>query len=202
MKKNTRSKAFTLVELLTVIAIIAVLAGLLFPAIKIAMLDAEKTKAKTTIAGLSTAFRAYYTEYGKWPVSDGVVTGNYLVDTNMIALLSGKDINTLGVTTKTCGLFGQFLGNPRGIVFLEFKQADIGSSPTLCFGSGNFLLDPWKRPYHYSIDVFYWGTVPDPFVPSVPITTGFLIWSDGPDGQEDNANGDNAPLNKDNIKSW
>ena len=56
---------FTLIELLTVIVIIVVLMGLLFPTIKIVLQKAEASKAQTAIAGLETAFKAYYTEYGK-----------------------------------------------------------------------------------------------------------------------------------------
>jgi hypothetical protein len=91
-----------------------------------------------------------------------------------------------------------FQGNPRQTVFLEFKQADFDSS-------GNFV-DPWGKPYRFRLDVSYANCVQTPFLASAAfgniVYQGFLIWSDGPDGQEDNGNGDNAPLNKDNDRNW
>src|SRR5438552_3035429 len=59
--------AFTLVELLTVIAIIAILMGLLFPAIGIVKEQARKVQAKTDITNIVAAVKQYYTEYGKYP---------------------------------------------------------------------------------------------------------------------------------------
>src|SRR6266478_7397834 len=89
-------RAFTLIELLTVIAIIGVLIALLFPAIKSALGKAEATKAQQGISGLATAFKAYYTEYGKWPVADITPGGGnsnytYTVDTKFVALLQGMN---------------------------------------------------------------------------------------------------------------
>ena len=205
MRQNRCRNAFTLIELLTVIAIIGVLAALLFPAVKSSMLKAETTKAQTAMSGLSHAFRSYYTEYGKWPVSDSVNNINYFVDGNLVALLSGQDI-TVAPTKDTGGTSGKLEGNPRKIVFLEFKQADLGTITT-CQGC---FMDPWKQPYHYRLDVLYANSIPNPFDSSRPaITNGFLVWSAGPDGQQDPNCGDppgpynTTPcVNKDNVKSW
>jgi prepilin-type N-terminal cleavage/methylation domain-containing protein len=222
MKKNTRSKAFTrpgesgvksqvstihdsrfaiaftLIELLTVIAIIAILAGLLVPTIKSTMQKAETAKAKTAIVGLSTAFRAYYTEYGKWPVADTYAVNSnltYCVDTNLVILLRG--VNNAGSATIVSTSTLQ--GNPRGITFLEFKAQDLNAS-------GDFV-DPWKQRYYCRFDISYANAVQTPFMlPDAPgdiVYQGFLIWSAGPDGQYDTF-GDVPPsaLNKDNVKSW
>jgi prepilin-type N-terminal cleavage/methylation domain-containing protein len=199
-------RAFTLIELLTVIAIIIILTALLFPAIKNALLKSEVAQAQSGISNLSTALRAYYTEYGKWPISDTAGTWNYVVDANMVSLLSGTDIGTLtspGPTTELDGVLGgssgQFQGNPRKIPFLQFKQSDLGTFTTCqdCY------LDPWKKPYYLKLDVTYANTIPNPFDNTVPaITNGFLVWSDGPDGQESHTAGDGVGVNKDNVKSW
>jgi prepilin-type N-terminal cleavage/methylation domain-containing protein len=208
MSQTFRSKrAFTLIELLTVIAIIGVLIALLFPAIKSALIKAEATKAQHGVTDLATAFQHYYTEYGHWPVGDSTTSNlTYIVDTNFVALLQGLD-NRASLTYYASANFpsapnliatSTLQGNPRGIHFLDIKQADL--SPTLGF------TDPWKQPYFCRFDVSYANTVGNPFLPASPgvnVNSGVLIWSAGPDGQFD-AGGDVPPsaANKDNIKNW
>ncbi|MGO9245508.1 MAG: type IV pilin protein [Verrucomicrobiia bacterium] len=218
MRQRTRTDcAFTLIELLAVIGIIGVLAALLFPAIKTAILKSEVSGAQSGISNLSTAFKAYYTEYGKWPIQDTPAPNKYyVVDANMVALLSGADIGTLTTpfaTTETDGgnfsNSGSFQGNPRKIPFLQFKQSDLGPFNNV----PGFYLDPWKKPYFFNLDFTYAGNLPNPFgiLPTFQsITNGFLVWSDGPDGQENHTCGDppgpytEPPpcVNRDNVKSW
>lgn len=215
MRRHIKTnRAFTLIELLTVIAIIGILAGLLFPAIKNSLLKGEAAKAQAGIASLQTAFRSYYTEYGKWPISDNATpppNHTYIIDANFVALLQGVNKTPpptpLGLAEPPFSGAGapvggaKFEGNPRGIHFVEFKQTDFD-------GAGNFV-DPWKVPYKCRFDVSYANVVDSPFAPASPsasaviVTNGFVIWSSGPDGQYDNT-GDSPPsaLNKDNVKSW
>jgi prepilin-type N-terminal cleavage/methylation domain-containing protein len=219
MKYHFRNKrAFTLIELLTVIVIMLVLAALLFPAIKLTLTKGEVIKAQSAAQNLSGAFRAYYTEYGKWPVADtGAANTNitYIVDANLVALLQGVNNTTVaGLTiTGSTGTSGPFAhnpststlqGNPRGIHFLDFKPTDIDSL-------GDFV-DPWKQPYYCRFDISYANSLADPFTGGggsalTNVGLGVLVWSSGPDGQYDNQ-GDAgqtvpvSPLNKDNVKSW
>src|SRR5271156_1405291 len=101
MKQYSQTdRAFTLIELLAVIGIIALLVALLFPAIKSALIKAEVVRAQSGISNLSTALKAYYTEYGKWPVVDTVTpptVDTYLIDQNFVALLQGVN-NTSSLT--------------------------------------------------------------------------------------------------------
>jgi len=98
--QNQILRAFTLVELMIVISIIAVLVALLFPAIKIALLKAETGKAKGTIMSIASAFKALDREYGGWP---------------NITTYTPQDLAT------------NLFSNPRGIVFLEIASKDISS---------------------------------------------------------------------------
>ena len=69
-KKN----GFTLVELLVVIAIISVLASILIPSLGKVTEKANRAAVKNTITQLSTALKAYETDYGEYPPDDE--TGN------------------------------------------------------------------------------------------------------------------------------
>jgi type II secretory pathway pseudopilin PulG len=169
---------FSLLELLTVIAIIIILAGLLMPALGRARRQAKIAKARTDVGNLATAFRSYYVEYGTWPVTVGTPMP---VDNDMRRLLAGISI------TNT-----PYLGNPRATVYMEFKARDLVNGA---------FVDPWGNVYMCQFDHDYDRLCPSPFQGGLNIEEGVLVWSRGPDGLTDTA-GEHSTLNRDNIKSW
>jgi prepilin-type N-terminal cleavage/methylation domain-containing protein len=64
-----KKRAFTLVELLTVIAIIALLIGILVPAVNKARQIAVKTSVKAQISGISTGLEMFKNDFGYYPSS-------------------------------------------------------------------------------------------------------------------------------------
>ena len=60
---------FTLVELLTVIAIIAILAAMLLPVLAAAKKHAQKVQAHLQAVDIATAIEKYDSDYGRFPVS-------------------------------------------------------------------------------------------------------------------------------------
>jgi prepilin-type N-terminal cleavage/methylation domain-containing protein len=101
MKKTTQ--AFTLIEMLVVVAIIGILAALLFPAIAKAIEKAKRMKAQAAISSLATAYRSYYSEYGLWPTASTANNTAENVTTNLNA-------------------------NSRQIAFFEFPSKDLDGS--------------------------------------------------------------------------
>jgi len=92
-----------LVELLVVISIIGLLAGLGLPAINGAVKAGKRAEVAAMAESIKTAVNAFYAEYLTYPTnSSGAVFAN--TDTKLLEVLS---------TTNTNG------GNYRGIIFLE-----------------------------------------------------------------------------------
>lgn len=163
---HVSTHAFTLVELLTVIAIIAILMGLLFPAIGIVKESARKVQAKNDVTNIVAAVKQYYTEYGKYPpMQDPPATGggDDLVG-DAAGNPTGGSNNALFNTLRAIptGLNENHKFNPRRIVFFEGKAAADTAAPRAGFSDkstdptkqGNFY-DPWGKEYNVVIDSNY-----------------------------------------------
>src|SRR5207302_996245 len=116
--RNSNHRAFTLIELLLVIVIIAVLMGLAFPAFQGVQNQAKRTQARSDLMQIVIAVNAYYTEYGTYPR-----TPTTPADT------------TYGAATTNDQLFNELRAvaaatqNPRGIVFLSPPDAKDVNNP-------------------------------------------------------------------------
>ena len=89
------NKGFTLIELLVTIAIIAILAAMLLPALNSARENAKSIKCLGNLKQLGLGFTMYMDENQNYPLGDIQIDGLYYFWTNYIGTnISGKNLMT------------------------------------------------------------------------------------------------------------
>lgn len=154
-----RPAAFTLLELLAVIGIIAVLAGIVIGAGRRAAETGKVARAQAELAVLAVALENYRTHHGDYP----------RVAADAAAAESGAG---QGLYAALLGWRGPHLGAARWATarpaLLETARFTLAKPDAEA--SDNRLLDPWDQPYRYA----YRGSA-DWRAP------GYLLCSAGPD---------------------
>ena len=65
-----RNRAFTLVEILFVIAVIGILAAIVIPRLMHSQVEAQEAACDANIANINTQVERWYFEKGSWPAND------------------------------------------------------------------------------------------------------------------------------------
>jgi prepilin-type N-terminal cleavage/methylation domain-containing protein len=98
-KIRRRSGGFTLIELMIVIAIIAILAAILVPNFIRARAQGQLTACKSNLKNIGTALEMYSTDWaGKYPSGTSLLTPNYL---KAIPECPAASSNTYGAAFST-----------------------------------------------------------------------------------------------------
>ena len=193
-----RRDAFTLIELLIVITIIAIWLGLLFPAFRGIQNQAKRTQTKNDLTQIVTAVNSFYTEYGKYPLSTSSDTtfgpgGSPATNETLLNALRGLDATL----------------NPRQIVFISPPDVKDKSNPRSGIGidtsNAGQYFDPWGKNYVTRIDGDYDNQVDNPYsanAGSAPkLRSGVIAWSLGKDGT--GGSGDKKSASSDDdVTSW
>jgi prepilin-type N-terminal cleavage/methylation domain-containing protein len=182
-----RRRGFTLIELLIVIGIIGILISLLFPAVRGVIESARRQQTRQACKAIETAIKAYYNDYGRYPLQGTLSTAqnsqpqtyttNY---SQLIEILRG--LNTSIATTH----------NPRAIAYLDVPQGSLNTS--------GLFVDPWDQTFGVRAD---WGNANSlTLFGQAWSGVTVMVWSRGPDIQENTGLAYRAGVNTDNIYSW
>lgn len=204
VRRQRRRDAFTLVELLVVITIIAILMALLFPAFKGVQNQAKRTQAKNDVTQVATAINAFYTEYGQYPdvSGSGGRTDFFAGDDNykLFNVLRADQTDPNALTF-----------NPKLVVFFQPQIAKDPAKPRSGIGGDKKLYDPWGQTYRVKMDTTYDNNLANPYSANTgagfdPINLGVVSWSIGADadGAKSATNGipKNSGTGDDDVISW
>jgi len=175
--RQAAARAFTLIELLTVIAIIGVLSAIGLTVMRGAKVNSSIGLAKVELAALSQALEAYKLQYGDYPQAGS--SADAVVDAPTTAS-AGRSQHTL--FNALCGKLGPKLASiTNGKSFVDLARFSLVSKdntqmPTTS-GSGtvsNAFVDPWGHTY-----VYYYKDKDSPTTWTAP---SYVLFSYGPDG--------------------
>lgn len=131
-----RRLAFTLVELLVVIGVIALLAGILLPLITRSIRQAGRVRVQSDLQAISIALNAYKDDFGDYPRPDAANTGAAVLGKALMGkygdgfLPNGQPDTTDPITYTSVGYKPgdcvRYSGNP----YLMIAEAPGGTTPS------------------------------------------------------------------------
>jgi prepilin-type N-terminal cleavage/methylation domain-containing protein len=133
------SAAFTLIELLAVITVIGILAGLTLGAAGAVRRHGATSTAKAEVAALQAACDRFYADNNTYPINTNVSPSSSFVPTGYTAAGQVLFTNLLGSANLTAA--------PNSKRYFEPKPAMVFTNT-----SPNHFIDPWGYAYGYNSD--------------------------------------------------
>jgi prepilin-type N-terminal cleavage/methylation domain-containing protein len=182
MQRHSDERAFTLIEILVVMTLIAILVGIGVPAFTSVMEQARKTQAKNEEQQIVAAINAFYTDYGQYPLVTADTTINKTSTPSNSNLFFTLRAVSGGVNLNNAV-------NTRAIVFIQPPVSKDQNNPRSGIKSSttdSTWYDPWGSPYNVMIDGNYDNSLANPYTGDNPggatLYLGVIVWSFGKNG--------------------
>lgn len=141
VSRKLRPSSFTLIELMTTVAIISILAALTLYAGSAIMNKGMRSRAGTEISGMANALENYKVDNGAYPADTNllvpytpVVAATYqTASATLFFALSGQTNYASSVTTSNRA-------------YMSFKSNQVGNPSA----TKSYVKDPWGNSYGYS----------------------------------------------------
>ncbi len=192
-------RGFTLIEILLVMAIIAILVSIAYPVITSKLVEAKRTESRKHCSDIERGIKDFYEDYSSWPVkNEGAISdsgrGTTIRTTerdpaDLITILYGKERGENRINEKK----NQYITG----TLVETKVDGIYRR-----GDSYGYYDPWGEAYYVEITHNVDGEgLPDPCATGATTSTdqNVIVWGTGPDKSGSRGAGEET---KDNVFSY
>jgi prepilin-type N-terminal cleavage/methylation domain-containing protein len=146
---SSRQRAFTLIELMVVMAIMAILAGLVFGAMRGMKANSMRKKSSVQIAALELGLEMYRTDFGGFPISEVDPEGDARTGATILYQALSGDGNDLLEASSPQASIGELASSQRSYMEqLDAKRNPFGLVMRRS-GASYYVADPWREPYRY-----------------------------------------------------
>ena len=162
-----KHRLFTLVELLTVIAVIAILAGIAIPVVVGMQSKGRETSARADMNAIKMALTQFKADYSIFPVAQPSPAADTLLKAGFKSTDTGSGFNDTDIdnmiaeltTIQTTPGTGDVPNDVTSFTYNKKKRKylDAPAKPvTPVVGTKGFMkLDPWGRRYNIALDTDY-----------------------------------------------
>lgn len=212
-RRLSTSQGFSLIELLVVVVIIGILAGLVMSQANKVMEDSRRLQVQNVLKDLRVAIGNYQVDYNRYPVNPNLLSsGGEGQDVPPIPTDESSGIvdalmASASSSSGGSGGSGSTNLNPRDIKYIDLPLARNGAFGIVNAQPPYRLTDLWAQPYHILLDTNGDKQVNNPDVansdpkisqnpispPPPKLPTEIAIYSHGRD---------KMPQTKDDIVSW
>lgn len=154
-RQSAAHQGFTLIEILVVVVIIGILAGLVMGQASRMMDDARRLQVQTVLKDIRIAIGNYQVDYNRYPVDPSLLSGAG----------DGEDVPAIP-TSEASGIIDALMGtsgstggggaglnlNPRDIKYIDLPIAKNGMFGLVNPQPPYRLTDLWGQPYYILLD--------------------------------------------------